>query len=87
MGGGYRGGYGYGGYGYRGGVGIGLGYGYGYGYPGYYGSAYYDPYYYGAYGYPYPYGYYPPVVVPRVGVGVAIRPRVVVGGGWRRFGR
>jgi hypothetical protein len=71
----------YGGYGY--GYGVGLGY-----------SAFRAPYcygpYYGAYGCGYaPYGYYaPPVPRAVVPYGViAPRPAVIVGGGWRRFGR
>jgi hypothetical protein len=27
------------------------------------------------------------VVAPAIGIGVGVGPRVVVGGGWRRFGR
>ncbi|MGA9625648.1 MAG: hypothetical protein WBL65_17395 [Bryobacteraceae bacterium] len=80
--GGYYGGYGYGAYGY--------GYGYGLGYPAYYGPSCYSPYYYGAYNCGYPIrGYYTApmarMVVPR-GV-MAPRAGVIVGGGWRRFGR
>jgi hypothetical protein len=78
--GGYYGGYGYGAYGY----------GYGLGYPAYYGPSCYGPYYYGAYNCGYPIrGYYAApmarMVVPR-GV-MAPRAGVIVGGGWRRFGR
>jgi hypothetical protein len=80
FGGGYRG---YGGYGYGrfyGGYGLGFGLGfapfYGAGYwPGYY-APYYAPYRYPAY------PYYAPPVGP-----VVVGPSVVIGGGWRRFGR
>ena len=51
--------------------------------PYYYAPYYYAPYYYGPYAYGYPYGYYAPLV-PRVPI--AIRPGVIVGGGWRTFG-
>jgi len=83
--GGYYRGYGYGGYGYGA-----YGYGYGLGYPAYYAPSCYSPYYYGAYNCGYPIrGYYAApmarMVVPR-GV-MAPRAGVIVGGGWRHFGR
>ena len=51
--------------------------------PYYYTPRYYTPYYYGRYAYGRPYGYYAPPVPP---VAIAIRPGVIVGGGWRTFG-
>jgi len=68
----------------------GYGYGAGLGYSPLYTPYCYGPYYYGAYNCGYPLrGYYaPPVarmVAPR-GV-MAPRPGVMVGGGWRHFGR
>ena len=82
---------GWGGWGYG-------GWGLGFGWPGYYGYGYGYPYGYGSYDYPDPYDYpYPPAYsnspaygyypnaygYPAPGVGVG----VVVGGGWRHFGR
>lgn len=84
-GGGYYGGYGYRGYGYGA-----YGYGYGLGYSGYYGPSCYDSYYYGGYNCGYPMrGYYAPPVAPMVVPRGVIAPRagVIVGGGWRHFGR
>jgi hypothetical protein len=68
----------------------GYGYGAGLGYSAYYAPSCYDPYYYGGYNCGYPvHGYYA-APMARMGVpyGVmASRPAVMVGGGWRRFGR
>jgi hypothetical protein len=68
----------------------GYGYGFGLGYSAFYTPYCNGPYYYGAYncGYP-PYGYYAGPVARMVGpIGaIAPRPAVIVGGGWRHFGR